>query len=707
MLRRVLALAGFTALAVQIAAAFLPPAAFLPLAAVLCLTALLLWKQKPPSVRRNGVLLMLCVAAVCLVWRTAYLELRVRPIQERAGTTAAVEATVLETRPGYAAGLVYATVRVETVNGERLAMPFSVSVDQMPFLESGERFRAPVTFAPLNRDAYRLSSYADGVYLGAGALAGRDMELLGPSPGLLPGLLRLQGRLANTLRRQLGEPLGSLAAAMTVGSRDGLQTELKDNFRRAGLSHVLVVSGLHLSAVSGLVYAGLRKLLKRRRAAALGACAATVAFMLLVGATPSVIRAGVVMLLVYGAMLARRKSDALTSLGAALLLLLGNPFAALDAGLLLSFGATLGVLCAHALWREKRGAAEREAVSPWKRWGLKHLQAAAISAGATLGTLPVLILLRSGISLLTLICNLLVVPVLPLTICFGFCTAAASAPLLSVLAGPAGLLCGLCLRWILTVARLAAAVPGAFVHITGEYAFGVCLLLYGLLFAAWKWRVSLRRTLAGCTALVLCAVLLYGAVQGNTVTAIPCGSAENTPVLLLQRSRAVVLYRGPETAVRAVLEELEQHNRTGIDLLIDLRPDGDAAALAEQLPAKDTFTVAQDCINHATFRPFYDTIITVKRQAEGNFACVEAGGCKLGVSSGAVDVSPYPPFDVYFGGSSAVKGLHCKTLILSRAGRAWTRTADAQTCLTGSVQQAQLSPRGTWALKEEWYGITG
>ena len=583
MLRRVLALAGFTALAVQIAAAFLPPAAFLPLAAVLCLTALLLWKQKPPSVRRNGVLLMLCVAAVCLVWRTAYLELRVRPIQERAGTTAAVEATVLETRPGYAAGLVYATVRVETVNGERLAMPFSVSVDQMPFLESGERFRAPVTFAPLNRDAYRLSSYADGVYLGA----------------------------------------------------------------------------------------------------------------------------GVVMLLVYGAMLARRKSDALTSLGAALLLLLGNPFAALDAGLLLSFGATLGVLCAHALWREKRGAAEREAVSPWKRWGLKHLQAAAISAGATLGTLPVLILLRSGISLLTLICNLLVVPVLPLTICFGFCTAAASAPLLSVLAGPAGLLCGLCLRWILTVARLAAAVPGAFVHITGEYAFGVCLLLYGLLFAAWKWRVSLRRTLAGCTALVLCAVLLYGAVQGNTVTAIPCGSAENTPVLLLQRSRAVVLYRGPETAVRAVLEELEQHNRTGIDLLIDLRPDGDAAALAEQLPAKDTFTVAQDCINHATFRPFYDTIITVKRQAEGNFACVEAGGCKLGVSSGAVDVSPYPPFDVYFGGSSAVKGLHCKTLILSRAGRAWTRTADAQTCLTGSVQQAQLSPRGTWALKEEWYGITG
>lgn len=706
MLRRVLALAGFAALAVQIAAAFLPPAVFLPLAAVLCLAALLVWKRKASFAR--GALLVLCVAAACLLWRTAYLELRVRPIQQRAGTTAAVEATVLATRPGYANGLIYATVRVESMEGERLAAPFSISVDQMPLLEPGERFRTVMTFVPLPADAYRLSNYADGVYLGAAALQGRELELLGPSPGLLPGLLRLQGRLANALRRQLGEPLGSLAAAMTVGSRDGLQAEIKENFRRAGLSHVLVVSGLHLSAVSGLVYAGLRKLLKRRRAAALGACAATAAFMLLVGATPSVIRAGVVMLLVYGAMLARRKSDALTSLGAALLLLLVNPFAALDAGLLLSFSATLGVLCAHTLWRQTWGAAERGTASRWKRWSLKVLQATAISAGATLGTLPVLILLRSGISLLTLACNLLVVPVLPLTICFGFCAAvAASVPLLSVLAGPAGLLCGLCLRWIAAVAQLAAAVPGAFVHITGEYAFGACLLLYGLLFGAWKWRVPLRRTLAGCAAFLLCAVVLYGAVQGNAVTAVPCGSAENAPVLLLQRGRTVVLYRGPETAAMAVQEELELHDRTQIDLLIDLRADGDAAALAEQLPAQETFTVARDCINRATFQPFYDTIITVKRQAEGSFACVETGGCKLGVSSGAVDVSPYPPFDVYFGGSSAVEGLRCNTLILSRTGRAWTQTAEAKACLTGSVRQVQLSPRGVWTVKEEWYGTTG
>ena len=55
---------------------------------------------------------------------------------------------------------------------------------------------------------------------------------------------------------------------MTAASRALLTDEVKDAFRGAGLSHVLVVSGLHLSAVGGLVYAAVRRMGRRRLACA-------------------------------------------------------------------------------------------------------------------------------------------------------------------------------------------------------------------------------------------------------------------------------------------------------------------------------------------------------------------------------------------------------------------------------------------------------
>ena len=85
----------------------------------------------------------------------------------------------------------------------------------------------------------------------------------------------------------------------------------------------------------------------------LAACGGSLLFMALVGFSPSVVRAGVTMLLFYAAKWMGEKEDSLTSLGfAALLLCLFNPYAASDVGLLLSFLMQLGVLTADILWRQ-------------------------------------------------------------------------------------------------------------------------------------------------------------------------------------------------------------------------------------------------------------------------------------------------------------------------------------------------------------------
>ena len=215
-----------------------------------------------------------------------------------------------ETSPGFLEDTVRAGVLVDEVNGMAVR-PFRVYFLSLPQALPGECFSARVEFAELEEEnEYTYGNYADGIFLAGEYLDGFLPQ--GESGALWARAKRVQAALSMALRKVLAQPYAGAAAAMTAGDRALLTDEVKDAFRGAGLSHVLVVSGLHLSAVGGLVYAAVRRMGRRRLACA---CAmfSSLAFMCLTGFTPSVVRAGTAMLLLYGGALFNRKSDALTS----------------------------------------------------------------------------------------------------------------------------------------------------------------------------------------------------------------------------------------------------------------------------------------------------------------------------------------------------------------------------------------------------------
>ena len=153
----------------------------------------------------------------------------------------------------------------------------------------------------------------------------------------------LKQRLTGTLRGVLPGEEGALLAALCLGDRSGVTRETLDAFARSGISHILVVSGLHLSLIAGAVLALLR--FCGRRSAALLTVPVVVLFMLFIGGTPSVVRAGVMCLVWLTGRLLRQRADALNSLGlAALCLLLYDPYTLFSAGFQLSFAATVGVV---------------------------------------------------------------------------------------------------------------------------------------------------------------------------------------------------------------------------------------------------------------------------------------------------------------------------------------------------------------------------
>lgn len=703
-MRRALAAAGLCVFAVNLLASVVPSAAFGPLAALLLVAAAAAYFRWKRPGRAHIVLVCACAgAALCL--RLAYWHGRVLPARALENTSAAVTAAVEQVRPGFGDDLVFAQVLVESVDGEALRRPVRVSVGPLARVSPGERFRAQLHFAPLDADRYLYSNYADGVYLQAEVQDG-TLVFLAPREG--PAQLFYEWRtvLSRQIRRLLPGDLGGAAAAMTVGDQDHISDEVDSAFRDAGISHLLVVSGLHLSAASGIGYWLLSRRLGRR-ASALAACVLTAAFMGLVGLSPSVVRAGVMVLLVLGARILGEQADALTSMGLAILLLcVHNPFCVLDIGLLLSFAATLGVLCAGRVCALLRERWEDE--PGWRQAALKAASPVCVSVFASLGTLPVLIAVGGGISAYSLAANLLTVPLSGVVLGAGFLAQLASfVPLLdTVVAQPAAIFCGLCLRWILAVARLVAALPGSVFYVRGAYALGVVLCLYALTALAVRLRLPAKRAGAAlCALFVLCAAA-YGISARNVVRLVRAGNAENAPVVAMQAGRTVVFFRGGQTAAQDVRETLAQYNRSRADLVIDLRHEPEDFSLDSLIPAKSLYTAAQDCAYRDVLpNALPDMDVAVARQGEGIYAVLDIGGVYAGVSSGKVDLVQAPEFAVYFAGSGRCANLRCGTMLLTRAARSWTQQAEAQRVAGRQVTQVLVRSGAGVRYREEQYGF--
>jgi competence protein ComEC len=294
------------------------------------------------------------------------------------------------------------------------------------------------------------------------------------------------GGLADALRRALR---GSIARGLTgeraavvdgvvLGDENGLSDGLRQRFRAAGLYHLLAVSGQNVVLLAGSVLVVAWVLGISRLLAHLGALAAIAAYVLAVGAQPSVVRAGVAGALCSLAWLTARAADRwqLLLVGA-VALLAWNPYTLFDAGFQLSFAAVVAIfVLAPRIQRLLEG------------YPLGSLRpGVSVSAACCLATAPILWLQFHSLQLLAIPANLLAAPaVVPLlTLALG---AAAVAPLSTGAAAALAWLNGWCAAYLATVARVVGGLPFAQIHSTrGLLALLAGVLLLGA-YAARRWQ---------------------------------------------------------------------------------------------------------------------------------------------------------------------------------------------------------------------------
>ena len=601
---------------------------------------------------RKPVLCILLGAAVgmaAVVHTESGLE---RTRAQYAGRPLLLTAEVESVTDSYYPGIVDAVLHVETANGAKA--DFRVECDALPQCEAGQRIEGRfVLSAPVQAD--RVSLYADGIALQADLCEDRPaFAVLGPSSSFRARTRRLQKTLSASLRRRMDGGTGSVLAAMTVGDRSHLSAGLRSAYRGAGLAHVLVVSGMHVSILCGEVFRVNERRKKERSYAMLHLKAVWKALLALVlvgvtGFTPSVRRAAVAVWVgalgvwVYG------PPDTLTSLAVAgVAMTAGNSYAVCDVGFELSFAAVVGAFagsqCYNRLrrayaWR-KRKRQHRPTPQNWRDklagtlWPVCDSVCVAVCASAA--TFPVLVLRGLSVSVWAVVSSVAVLWLVQPMMLLGLGTAFTGlvpvlAPLYGALARAAAVMTGLLDRWVLWL----STKPGADIYFDGAYAVFVCLLLTALFWLAVCRRVRLR---IAVPCLLLTAALAIGignALNRDVVHIDLVGSANAPAVVVTQNDTAVVLFRGGVSTQNAVEKQLARRGVHRTELVVDLRIRPKTACA---LAAEKTVRAEELSENTTQKRKSTPALVEIIRTREGCLVQLTIGGRQFATLSGKVEL---------------------------------------------------------------------
>ena len=254
-------------------------------------------------------------------------------------------------------------------------------------------------------------------------------------------LFDLKHLFIERIKRVVPAPASGLLSGLLLGDKTSLSDRVINQFNETGLTHIIALSGFNITIIIGalLLFLSWLPLLFRY----LAAVSVVVAFVLLTGAEPSVVRAAIMAGFIMMAVLSGRLNDIAVSLGitAAIMTLLNPEILFGDAGFQLSFIATLGIIY----------------ISPVLQVMFKKIPDEITiylipTLAAIIAVTPIIAINFDRVSLIAPITNLLVLPIIPLTMLIGFIALVVSWINIYI-AQALGWIVWVFLEWILQVAN--------------------------------------------------------------------------------------------------------------------------------------------------------------------------------------------------------------------------------------------------------------
>ena len=357
------------------------------------------------------------------------------------------------------------------------------------------------------------AAWFDGIAATGAVLGG--VEVVTPAPGDM-GLARTQHALSAHVRASLAGSPGGIAAAFASGDRGGISAADEQAMRDSGLTHLLSVSGLHVSAViAGVYFLALRLLALwpwlalrvRLPLVASGAGGlAGVGYTLLTGAQVPTVRSCLGALLVLAAIAAGRQPLTLRLLAVAAVMVMAMwPEAVAGPSFQMSFGSVLAIIALHDAAPVRAFLARRE-----EGWWMRPIRDAVMilltGLVIELALMPITFYHFHRAGIYGSLANLVAIPL----------TTFITMPLIGLAlaldlvgwGGPAWWLCGQSLDFLLWIARWTAARPDAVTQLPTMGTAAFLAFIAGMLWLAlWHGRVRLLGLVPALIAAVSLAAI--------------------------------------------------------------------------------------------------------------------------------------------------------------------------------------------------------
>lgn len=523
---------------------YLLPMGILPYAAAVILCAAIACTFAIKGEKRLWAVIPLAGLAVGLFWDFGYNAVFYSPAEKLDGETMPITAVVSDFPEA-------------TAYGEKVVVKLQLDdapniKTQLYFYGHAPELRPGDTVSVTARLSLSSNIYGDensyfssrGVFLFASAE--NEPEI---TPGRMSVLHYFPQYIARAMKNCIDkifpEDMTGFFRALLLGDKIVLKESVStvQALRTTGTYHIIAVSGMHVSFFAGFLV----PLLGKKRGSYVAIPLIWV-FAAVTGFLPSVVRAAFMQTVVLAAPLLKRESDSLTSLFAALaLLLIINPISAENAGLQFSFAATLGlVLFSGRISSSLTNASKKiKRLSSKKISRILHalISAFASTFGASVFTIPLTALYFGYVSLISILANILILWAVSAAFMLGMIACLIGfilAPLGSIIA----FISAIPARFMLGLVRLLAQSRFAAIYVSNTYVVWWLVYIYVLGIFAVSYRIKLRQMLypAGAGAVCLCVVLLIAAIRTD-------GRSFEMTVLDVGQGQSIVLTSGSATAV--------------------------------------------------------------------------------------------------------------------------------------------------------------
>lgn len=243
-------------------------------------------------------------------------------------------------------------------------------------------------------------------------------------------LYGIKNRCTKIIDNSFDSESAGIVKAMLVADKSTLDKNIKKLYSENGIAHIMAISGVHVAIIGMTLYGFLRKLRIGRFISGTFSIAIIVLYGIMTGMSSSTERAVIMLILSIAAEYFGRKTDAPTSMGFAMIIMvLGNPYVILDAGFQLSFAAITGVTVVAPQLRKLLGVFKRfikaadekkkqkhKKIMSLRKMIIKLIDALVVGIASFITTTPVIIYYYYQFPPYSIFINLIVIPLVSLIV---------------------------------------------------------------------------------------------------------------------------------------------------------------------------------------------------------------------------------------------------------------------------------------------------